>query len=140
MFMLADRMAELEGRIKKAASDVAVQVAIKTAADLTKGTPVDTSKALSNWIVTQGGPNVGKIEAHFEGAFGSTRSESVEMTIADAKIALMEKKPGVPIYITNNQDYIVKLNEGSSSQAPAGFVQRIVNANKRYAKTLKLKV
>ena len=123
---LAER---LEARIKEIdeqGSDVAVKVALTIITDLAYRTPVDTSRAISNWQVTLGAPAIGNIAPHYAGRLGSTYSASASETVSLAKLILKSKKPGQAIYITNSLPYIRRLNEGSSQQAPAGFVERAI--------------
>ena len=60
--------------------------------------------------------------------------------LADAMAVIEKAKPGVPIFITHNLLYIRALNAGSSSQAPAGFVERSALIGRNIAKNAKLKV
>ena len=86
-------------------------------------TPVDTSKALSNWQVGIGGPVSTVRQAFFHGEHGSTLSASAENTINYAKAVLEEVKAGEPIYISNLLPYIRVLNDGTHSKQPGGFVE-----------------
>jgi hypothetical protein len=52
--------------------------------------------------------------------------ESASIAIGDARGILTNKKPGQSIYVQNNASYIKRLNEGSSTQAPAGFVEAAI--------------
>jgi hypothetical protein len=79
------------------------------------GTPRDTEHASSNWIATTGAP--------FVGVVGS--KEAVSRAVQGtglAMLALYDVSDG-PVFIVNNVAYIRPLNNGSSRQAPAGFVQ-----------------
>jgi len=130
----------LEDRAKSLpliADRLAKHVAQTIVDELATKTPVDTSKAISNWQVTLDAPATAEINAHYEGKRGSTYSLSSAETIALCRMMLRGKKPGQTIFITNNADYIGKLNEGSSMQAPAGFVQAAVYVGiKSIAKTV----
>ena len=137
---LANRMDALAASIPAASSDAAKKVAETLVADLAYKTPVDTSQALSNWIVTTGSPNVGKIDPHFYGEHGSTQKASAAETIANARAVLKGKKPGQSIFITNNLPYIRRLNDGHSGQAPAGFVERCVLIARKTLQKIKIKV
>ena len=137
---LAERMDALAASVPKASSNAAVKVAETLVADLAYATPVDTSQALSNWIVTIGSPNVGTIDPHFYGEHGSTQKASAAQTIANARAVLKSKKPGQSIFITNNLPYIRRLNDGHSGQAPAGFVERSVLIARKVIQKIKLKV
>lgn len=136
---LANDLDKKANLVETAASDLAVEIAMVVITDLANTTPVDTSKALSNWIVTLGSPTNQKVPAHFKGSRGSTKSASVAQTIANARDFLKKKKPGQTIYISNRQPYIKRLNEGYSGQAPAGFVQRAVLLGRRAKSKFKLK-
>jgi len=128
---LAARMKRLATAVDKAASDHAVKVALTIVGDLAYHTPVDTSKALSNWVVSIGNPTFKRIDPYFFGEGGSSQNASAQQTIAAAKAILANKKPGQVIWITNSQPYIRRLNDGYSRQAPAGFVQRSVLIGRR---------
>ena len=88
--------------------------------NLARATPVDTSRALSNWEIHKnlGGFYYGT--AHIEGKWGSTAHASIALVHAAAKRA----DRGVPIektmYIGNAAPYIVRLNQGYSAQQPRG--------------------
>lgn len=123
---LADSLDKKAAVIGKAASDTAVKIALTIVGDLAYHTPVDTSQALSNWDVTLDAPATGKHGPHVRGKHGSTQQESAAQTLNEAKTVLAGKQPGQAIFITNNQPYIRRLNEGYSKQVPAGFVERAV--------------
>lgn len=82
------------------------------------GTPVDTGWARVNWI-----PSIGQAIAKPSG----TR-ESVSGTAQQAGMASLggyHITDGM-VFVANPVPYIVKLNEGSSPQAEAQFVERAV--------------
>ena len=74
-------------------------------------TPVDTGRARGNWQTTVNAPASGDIK--------NVRAPSA--VDAEARANMGELKDTV--FITNNLPYISKLNEGSSKQAPARFVE-----------------
>lgn len=123
---LANRLDKKAEVISVAASDHAVKVALTVVGDLAYHTPVDSSQALSNWDVTLDSPATAKHGPHFPGKQGSTQKASAQETIDRAKRILATKQPGQRIFITNNQPYINRLNNGYSAQVPAGFVERAV--------------
>jgi hypothetical protein len=136
---LAKRLEARAETLDEDASRIAVEVATAVVTDLIQVTPVDTSRALSNWIVTLGAFNNYSIFAYYPGVFGSTRGSSAAAAIAEAVRVLATKKPGVPIWITNNLRYIRPLNEGHSKQEPAGFVERAALKGRNIAKAAKLR-
>jgi len=92
--------------------------ALATDAAVVLATPVDTGRARANWQVEINSPSVSTT---------TNTSKSGRESINAGKVAIAQYKGGTPnaaIYITNNLPYIGKLNDGSSAQAPAGFVER----------------
>lgn len=125
--------------IDEAASKTAVDTALAIVGDLAYKTPVDTSQALSNWIVTLDAPSGQQLKPHYPGSKGSTYRASAAETINNAKAVLKNKKPGQAIFITNNLPYIKRLNDGYSAQAPAGFVERAVLIGRKMLSKFKIK-
>jgi hypothetical protein len=117
--------------VRKKASQRAVSAALKMVRELVYATPVDTSKALSNWQVTLGQPAAFSRNAYFEGDRGSTYEKSAATAFIAAQLVLKEKKPGQSIWLTNNVNYIVDLNNGTSAQEPAGFFERAVAVGRK---------
>ena len=134
-------LGDFSRRIKKRAFDIekevnkAVrQVALVADRELVLSTPVDTGRARSNWFVNLNSPNRQIFEPYVPGEKGSTASSNSQAAIDQAVLTIFKRQIGQDIYISNNLDYIGKLNEGSSAQAPAQFVeaavQRAVNVVK----------
>ncbi len=80
-------------------------------------TPVDTGHARANWQIGISEPITSEIDE--EDPSGAATIERNAGTIRQAP-------PRKDIILSNNVPYIHKLNEGSSSQAPAQFVQMAV--------------
>lgn len=136
---LADSLERRAVAVSEAASQTAVDTALTIVGDLAFKTPVDTSQALSNWDVTLDAPAHDKHGPYYHGVAGSTQRASAAETIARAKTVLKNKLPGQKIFITNNQPYIKRLNEGYSAQAPAGFVERAILLGRKMREKFKLK-
>lgn len=130
----------LPRELKTAASMAAVSASRVIIKDLSNNTPVDTTKAVSNWIVTLKSPATGEIGSHVPGRKGDTKTPSALQTYSAAVAILASKKPGQVVYITNNVDYVKLLNEGSSKQQPAGFVQRAVYLGRLAVRNYKIKL
>jgi len=107
----------LEGATREAneRTKKAVRAGVKY---LIEATPVDTTRAESNWQVGLGSPRQTEIEPR-----GETRSTSGAATYAEADRVIRNKKAGQTVYLTNPTKYIGRLNAGSSTQAPAGFIE-----------------
>lgn len=139
---LSDLAKGLDDRAKllpKLASDLAVGLAREIVRELTETTPVDTSKAISNWVVKLDDPDSSEIDAHTLGKGGSTFESSVRITNLRALTALYKKKPGQKIFIVNYAHYIRDLNEGSSGQAPEHFVELAVAQSLKVLRSTKRK-
>jgi hypothetical protein len=123
---LSNRMTKLADSLPAIANDIAKAYVVELAADLADATPVDTSTALSNWQVSINTPARDFIDAHNYGAFGSTAFVSIMDTYQLAKIAAEPGLPGQSYWLSNNTPYIIDLNEGTSRQAPAMFIQQTI--------------
>jgi hypothetical protein len=98
------------------------EIAIRTArltAILIDMTPEDTGHAKSNWI-----PSVGTADRSVHGSQEAVSTSSQTTGLGELKTL----KLGQPIFISNNVDYLEDLNDGSSRQAPAGFVEIAIQA------------
>lgn len=125
----------LEGGIQKLVKDVTMQTVEALAGD----TPVDTGKARSNWLVSLGSEDSEVIEPHSPGShLGVNESRNLEATLAAARSAVEARTPGQDVIVQNNVPYIGLLNEGSSSQAPAAFVESAVQRAVEYIKSARL--
>lgn len=102
---------------------IMVGLGVNITSQLVKDTPKDTRFASVNWVPEVGG--------QFEGTAG-TRELAEQGSLEEGpqrsglqRVAGYKLEQG-NITISNNVDYIVKLNEGSSQQAPSGFVQAAI--------------
>lgn len=139
---LANSLEKRAANIEAEASRAACEVTEAILTDLVTKTPVDTSRAVSNWQVSLNAkiPLDGKIEPYFMGLAGSTHLESASAAIDAGLAVLKKKKPGDTIYLSNVLPYINRLNEGYSKQAPAGFVERSVMIGRNIMKRFKIKL
>lgn len=103
---------------------------------LVTSTPVDTGRARANWVVGLG-PSTQAIDAYFPGKGGATAAANAEAALQQARDFLDGADVSV-IYISNNLEYIQYLNEGSSAQAPAGFIEAAVDAGVAHVKTIRV--
>lgn len=86
-------------------------------------TPVDEGRARSNWITSLGKPSEQIINKEsFDKSGGSAIQQCSEIS--------QKIKFGDDVFISNNLPYIGRLNDGYSKQAPAGYVQKAVQAAK----------
>lgn len=116
--------------------------AATTLRELVDTTPVDTSQALSNWIVSTGRPSGTQRNAISPGKSGSTAEASRVATIAigTSDLNTMLKRSSDIVYITNNEEYIADLDDGKSPQQSPGFVGRAAEVGRQSMRTTKLLV
>jgi hypothetical protein len=93
-------------------------------------TPVDVGRARSNWLVQLDTPSRRQIDTYVPGQAGSTAAPNVSEALAQGRevITRYDGDKNNAIVISNNLPYINRLNDGYSRQAPAGFVERAVQA------------
>jgi hypothetical protein len=107
---------------------------------LVEVTPVDTTEAVSNWQPGINSPPSVALPAIVFGSRGSTAPQSRREAIAHVDRALAEKRPGEAFYLSNLAEHIVDLNNGTSQQEPAGFVERGIRIGEIYAAQAELEV
>ncbi len=96
-----------------------VKLSSETTRELTKKTPRDTGFAESNWI-----PQIGSFNA---APVGTKISVGLAVDAQKKSLSLLSRyKLPKKVFIVNNVSYIVDLNEGTSTQAPSGFVQNAI--------------
>ncbi len=105
------------------------KVAISVDQALVLGTSVDKGPARSNWQVSLDQPITKVISAYSPGdKLGVAEQANAAGALDQARDAVAARQEGQDIHITNNIPYIGSLNEGSSAQAPALFVEQAVLA------------
>ncbi len=104
---------------------VVSKITLDLTANLIEATPVDVGWARSNWVPAIGTPfitNLRGVEAtSANAAAAKSRQDNATSVIATGyKLAMGN------VFVSNNVPYIGRLNDGSSNQEPAGFVQRAI--------------
>ena len=94
-------------------------LALEITERLIETTPVDTGWARASWI-----PSIGDPFVQPSGSSDSFTTGKQELGMAE--VATQYNLLDGPIFITNNVPYIERLNEGSSPQAPAGFIEEAI--------------
>lgn len=97
-----------------------VKIVVNATAEIAELTPVDTGWARANWIPQLDSPAAGTAgtrEAAENGVIDLGRQSSgLAQVVSGYKLP---KKA----FITNNVQYIIDLNDGSSKKAPSGFIK-----------------
>lgn len=109
--------------LKGLTDKMAKRLTLRVTANLIEDTPVDTGWASSNWVPSIGVPFT-SIAGSKDGSKVTLDRSPSERGKADV-VANYTLDKGA-IYISNNVPYIKFLNEGSSAQAPALFVEAAV--------------
>lgn len=130
----AVRMRSTADKLPERADKIVREIALAVDRTLVLATPVDTGRARANWQATLGAPATGVID----GEPGKRASVAQATAQASAVIAGYKGGPGAAIFLTNNLPYIVPLNNGSSKQQAAGFVERALDTVERAARRASL--
>lgn len=106
------------GQLENFTEDLITRLTLEAVAQLVPDTPIDTGWARSNWV-----PSIGSSVDETTGT-----PENVSQAVQEAGLATVATQYRLPntVFISNNVPYITRLNEGSSAQAPAGFVQNAI--------------
>lgn len=107
--------------------------------ELIYSTPYRSGKAISNWQVIFG-PEEGYVLPAYTPYGGVETNRQQAFDAAMEKIRTFRGGPGRSIRISNPVPYLTRLNAGSSTQAPAGFIEtaRLRGRNKARALLAKL--
>lgn len=124
-------MGALGVRVAKNADRVVRKAALAADQAIVMATPVDTGRARANWIAALDAPAVGPTPA-VDKAGGSAMAQAAGV------VAGYDGDRNTAIHITNNLPYIGRLDEGSSYQAPAGFVRKAVSRAISFVKGARL--
>ena len=127
MNTLNSQLKRFDKDIKKRVNKYKINFAKTILFYLVNRTPVDTSEALSNWIVGLSKKKNRPIQAHKVGSQGSTQAISAGVAISLGGAIINRARVGEIVYITNNVDYIELLNMGHSRQAERHYIQRCVS-------------
>lgn len=113
----ATRLRNGAAKIPQNVKSIRDEVVLSVHNTLVEVTPVDDGDAKTNWRVYPA-PTDGEViptPASIAEGEAAARAQAIGSVTATA--------PGLPVYIINRVPYIMKLNNGSSRQAPANFVR-----------------
>jgi hypothetical protein len=104
------------------------KLTVNATRQLRKDNPVDTGFSRSNWIPSIGAPYKGRAGERKVGKIDDSVQLQGAINILSYKLVQGNT------YIANNVSYVPQLNNGSSGQAPRGYIPRALN--KTIAKTV----
>ena len=116
-------MRRLAGGALDGAAKAARNSALSVVRTVVRTTPVDTGKARSNWVASVGAPDLSERAIRAPSEVIDEERENLNEGAIKAQIA---GRDVVEIHVANGGEkvpYLDRLNQGSSRQAPAGFVQ-----------------
>lgn len=124
------QMQKRADQVENAASEATRKLALLIAREVAFSTPVDTGRARANWFAGINRPVEGTRAALAAGKGGSTGATNAARAFQQMESVIGRRKPGQAIYLSNNLPYIGALNDGSSAQAPAGFVEAAIKRSR----------
>lgn len=124
---LATKLRRQAAAVEQIGPTVAAEVVKAIAYDVIAHTPVDEGHTVASWELGVGAPPSADRLAYIPGRKGSTASENRSLArLAIDAILAAPKRPGVSYFLSNASEAIGYLNDGSSRQEPAGFVERAI--------------
>lgn len=119
---MADEVRRVVGSLEDFTERLIRQLTVNITDELIRTTPVDTGWARANWVPQIGVPFIGNSDdrtptpADVSGATGQ-QQQGLASVVGTYRLELGA------VFISNNVPYILSLNDGSSNQAPAMFVE-----------------
>lgn len=109
--------------LEETAEKAVIRLGLNITANLIEDTPVDTGWARANWVPAIGASRSSPASSNPSSAMVQTQAA---LQAADQAGLLSYKLSRGTVFISNNVPYINRLNDGSSTQAPTGFVQAAI--------------
>jgi HK97 gp10 family phage protein len=125
------RMGRIATGVSENADKLVKKVAMAIDQAVVMATPVDTGRARANWIAS--------LDVASSSITQSTDKGGAQaIAAARATINGYDGDTNAEVHITNNLEYIGFLNDGTSAQAPRGFVRTAIKAGASAVKGAKL--
>lgn len=116
----ARRMTIVARGVRENTTRIVQRAALAADQAVVLATPVDTGRARANWITSIGTPRLTATDA---------TDKSGASSIAQGADVISRWRVGLgPIFIANSVPYILRLEEGSSRQAPSGMTRFAIQA------------
>jgi hypothetical protein len=120
--------------------EVHKQIATAGLETVVQATPVDTSLAVSNWLVSLTGPIKSIAPARATSVKGSGAGAARNATIQLGKSKISALKFGQPVFISNNVPYIGLLESGSPKHRANNMTSKAMQTMAVRAKQVKLDI
>lgn len=118
----SQRMFGLANKVEPNANLMVQDAAAAFLEEVVSRTPVDSGQAVSSWKVGLNYIPRG-VRTFSPGAFGSTASANRSAVLSSELPKVRRRRTGQTISVVNTAPYISRLNDGTSAQAPAGFIE-----------------
>lgn len=115
--IFAQRMRQRGKGIEERSGQLLGNTLVGLAEGVIPHTPIKEGRARRNWQANKGSALSSYLDAPFEPSDGEREA------LTNARAVASTLKSGDSAHLTNNAPYIGQLNRGSSTQAPAMFVQ-----------------
>lgn len=122
---MVDQVTKVINQLERFTERLIVKITLDVTANLIEVTPVNTGWARANWVASIGRAvveDLSTIEPSSQAAGGASQRQSASL----ASVASAYRLQAGAVFVSNNVPYISDLNDGTSQQQPAGFVQRAV--------------
>ena len=128
----------IDDLIKEATEEVVRRVQLRSMQTLTSATPVDTGFARAGWTPSLGSPVVDRLDRPSDRVDAQSQASQrrAQNQARAQQIASTYKLSQGRVFINNPVPYVTFLNEGSSAQAPAKFIERAIDTAIRSVGTL----
>lgn len=130
--IFAQRMRQRGKSIEERSGQLLGETLVGIAEGVIPHTPIKEGRARRNWQANKAQPLTTYLDAP------AVPSDGEREAISNARAVASKLKSGDAAHLTNNAPYIARLNNGSSTQAPAMFVQTEVVKALRRIKDFKL--
>lgn len=121
---LSRRLDRVADRITKGVERFGSDIFRRIGEEIVPATPVDTGFARGNWRPSLNAPSPIPV---------SILDPTGAATVGRITSVARQFRVGNRMFLVNRAPYIVKLNQGSSPQAPAGFVEEAIERGIRKA-------
>lgn len=122
---MVDQVTQVINQLDSFTERLITKITLDVTANLVEATPVDTGWARANWVAQIGRPFVEDLSAVTpDGQAAASAGQRQAASLGNVASSYRLQRGAV--FVSNNVPYIMFLNEGSSQQAPSGFVQRAI--------------
>ena len=126
---------KLATKVNQNAAKFVRKVVLDGMTNLIRQNPVDTGRSKANWSTSVGSPGADE----FEMLGGKTKinKKSAPADFARSVEGISEFKLGQTMFLYNNMPYMLALDQGTSQQAPSGWIRNTAIAMQKKLNEIK---